>query len=103
MRTILNIGLENNPYDHKGVITEIAKHCNIFQHSVVVSSYLGNDEATSIIYVDRIFTDSEIQNFCNVFTQECIAVLDNTHKGRLIYNPSFAGEKYTFDLQYFVI
>lgn len=103
MRTIFNIGLENNPYDHKGVLSVISQHCNVFHHSVVISSYLGNDEATSVIYVDRVFTDKEIENFCNIFTQECIALLDNGHKGRLIYNPNFVGEKYTFDLQYFVI
>ncbi len=116
MTTIqLNIGLENNPF--KGVeILSILSSLPIFNVTkesrtmarTVTGTYNGEPEETVVIKAsmeDDMDITLTIEVLCDWFKQECIAIkLTNSDHtiGRLIYHPSFDGEKQEFNEKYFI-
>lgn len=103
-----NIGLENNP------ITEIKDYANLFYNmlgcspiknvSIETMTYEGKPERTIVFRTECRATarqlKSKIEWLCTITEQDMIPFKANG-KGYMVYNPSYEGEKYKFDDQYF--
>lgn len=105
---ILNLGLENNPLKNKIVVNpEAAVTIGSYKYkkcSFEESTYNEKKELTFVAGFECGFAVSkiilEIELMCLEMEQECIAVLIDGI-GYLVYNPTFVGDKFAFDLQYF--
>ena len=101
-KVILNVGLGNNPYgfdvlrdyfiQRKG-----AKFCRY-----AVGKWDGVSEPTCVVSIEM---DGDVREFveglCGWTTQTAIAVrIDGV--GDLVYEPSYEGERYVFDEDYFI-
>lgn len=108
MKTVLNIGLENNPKSPEGVLEVIeALFCftELVEQRTQDGQFNGNDENTLVVELDSGLDVGtlrlNIELLCEVLTQESIAVKFNG-KGELVFNPEFKGERYEFNEDYFL-
>jgi hypothetical protein len=101
--------LNNNPYTALQVINHFRLvkfiYFGFLSARVQAGEYNGEVEPTIIIELTTSDTKSkvirEIVKLCWVFTQECIPV-SSTEFSELVYHPSYTGEKFSFDPQYFI-
>jgi hypothetical protein len=103
MTTIINIGLNNNPYDVVDIISLLNQ---LFGDTPIVFSiddgiYNGAIEPTLAIAYDDSIDNTTIETICLLLTQTCIAV-KRDGIGELVYVPDYTGEKYIFDEQFFI-
>lgn len=101
----LNIGLNNNPYTYEDVVNitfdKLASKGSPLTARLHIGTYLGQPEPTAVIQIDSNADRTAIEELCQTFTQECIAVMQGIN-GDLVYNPNFKGQQYTFDSNYFI-
>ena len=104
----LNIGLENNAYSVEEITSILQKKLGILTYlktRIHSGQWNSKPERTLIVQFDSAhaysFIIALIEELCEIFTQEAIAVKSG-HYGVLVYNQNFAGEKFTFDNQYFI-
>lgn len=105
----LNIGLNNNPYGKSIVVltNELLGDLFLDIDSAFVHNgqWEGNDEPTLVItaLTTDSFEDFEkyVEQLTQHFTQQAIA-FKYGGKGVLTYNPSFTGERYEFNDEYFI-
>ena len=107
MKISLNIGLNNNPYNHEQIKNLLSNIGTILNSRQVDSTYIGNIEPTSVIIIDVPFKNNKnlvnwIEDLCKITTQEAIAVKNDEGFKQLVYNPNFKGEILKFDENYFV-
>ena len=100
----INIGLNNNPL----TLEEIAKlinQCKVFgltKYAEKLGEYDGADEPTFVGELE-VMTSNFVEAFCEIMTQDCIAFYNHDKEvGELVYNPLYEGEKYEFDMKYFL-
>lgn len=106
MKITLNIGLNNNPYNHtelKNLLTIVGTVLNARQ---IDSTYNGVLEPTSVIIIDLNLANTRdlrkwVQDLCIITMQECIAVKNDEGFEELIYNKNFRGEMYKFSQEFF--
>ena len=102
----LNIGLNNNPFNAHQIFDMLQDFYLVPSiMAVEMGEYNNNEEPTLVVRVRPMLDDMDslIRELCKVLTQECIAYInDSTEEGKLVYNESFEGEKYVFDMQYFI-
>ena len=108
-KLILNIGLENNPFDKIAAYKRL-KQTYLFEQSLFkddISTYKGKKERTLIVETTTSYRLSKvieiIENLCNTFEQECIAIQYNQVQ-ILIYNPTTklpTDEQLAFDKEVF--
>lgn len=109
MHTQLNIGMGNNPLRINQtfkIVSEILTQFSAkdIKHRFDVGQYLDEIEETLIIsfYGDnQELTEKIVTSLCILFDQECIAIKIND-KGLLIFNPTYTGEIYSFNEDYFI-
>lgn len=106
MKITLNIGLNNNPYNHTELKNLLNNVGTILNSRQIDSTYNGVLEPTSVIIVDLDVLNTKIlrewvKDLCNITTQECIAVKNDDGFQELIYNRGFKGEKHTFSTDFF--
>jgi hypothetical protein len=95
----LNIGLNNNPLSFLEVVS-CFEFSGLTQFEFRIGKYVENREPTAVIQLSEL---PDIEFLCQFFTQECIAVLnESTGIGSLVYDPNFKGKKYQFDFEYFL-
>jgi hypothetical protein len=122
MRTTLvtiNIGLNNNPFTAQEIAQNFQElYTNrgaIVETFEALGEYVDNPEPTLVIKISTdlasfIWWKSEVKDFTIIYTQECIPVRVEhtdangfkTTKQALIFNPEYSGERYEFDLKYFI-
>ena len=106
-RIVLNIGLNNNPKQAHEVATIARERLGIDRATwaTELGEYLETDEPTLVLHGDTAaaFHDivNEIAKLSTELTQECIAIKIG-ERGRLVYDPKYIGERYTFDEKYFL-
>jgi len=104
MKTILNIGLNNNPYD----VADITYVLNTLfdgkptNFDILNGEYNGEVEPTLAVEYDGALFNHELESLCELLTQECIAVKVDG-KGKMIFNPNFTGDKFEFSDEHFLI
>ena len=106
----LNIGLENNPltaYQIEQLINFTINSNGRIYTRQTTGEYNSEAEHTLIVMIagttfDRYYIQSFVQLLCTICTQECIPVHSPGYYRELIYNANFEGEKFTFDIQYFI-
>jgi hypothetical protein len=105
-QVIFNIGLNNNTKNSYGVITSILNsQVGLSKWKVEDGEYVNSIEPTVVAYghtelgTEQIL--EEVEKMCVFMTQECIAVMIDG-VGYLVYDPSFEGDRYEFDKQYFL-
>jgi hypothetical protein len=101
---ILNIGLNNNPRSFDDIAVDLDAMFTIRGPvAKALGEWDGNSELTLVAYVAECDKKS-IELLCKIYTQECIAVWSaDFNDGWLVYKPSFEGERYTFDKEYFLM
>jgi hypothetical protein len=108
MKTLqINIGLCNNSMTPEEVIYYIAsnKEYRLMAYQIVDAEFNGNVEPTFVGLLEYKYSRqskilSDFENMASVMTQESIAI--KTDKMQVLaFNPSYAGEGYEFDNQYF--
>lgn len=117
MKILFNIGLGNNPltkFDSDGTPSSV--QLKVFElimqygyaepyYKISEGMYNGQKEYT---YVGTLWLNEGLdidvvtEELCIAMTQECISYTCK-EQGKLIYNPSFEGERYEFNEQYFII
>lgn len=106
-RIVLNIGLNNNPKQAHEVATIARERLGIDRATwaTELGEYLQDAEPTLVLHGDTAaaFHEivNEIANLSTELTQECIAVKIG-ERGRLVYDPKYTGDRYTFDEKYFL-
>ena len=108
MRTLqINIGLSNNTMTAEQVIDYMAsnKEYRLMAYQIVDSEFNGNVEPTFVGLLEYNYTRqskilSDFENIASVMTQESIAIKTDKMQA-LAFNPSYAGDVYEFDNQYF--
>lgn len=108
MKTLqINIGLRNNPFTAEQVIDYIAsnKEYRLMAYQIVDSEFQGNVEPTFVGLMEYKYSRqskilSDFENIASVMTQESIAIKTDKMQA-LAFNPSYAGDGYEFDNQYF--
>ena len=108
MRTLqINIGLNNNLFTPEQVIDYIAsnKEYRLMAYQIVDAEFNGNVEPTFVGLLEYKYnTQSKIlqdfENIASVMTQGSIALVTDKMQV-LAFNPSYEGEGYQFDEQYF--
>ena len=117
MKIKFNIGLGNNPLTkyYSDGITPDNLQLDIFnllmQYGYAEPYYkicdgLYNDQKeytyVGILWLnDGLDIDAVTEDLCEAMTQECISY-KSEDESKLIYNPLFDGEKYTFNEEYFI-
>jgi hypothetical protein len=95
----LNIGLNNNPFSFIEVVS-FFEDLGLTEFEKRLGEYTFNPEPTAVLVLDELPC---IETLCKFFTQECIAVVDeSTGIGSLVYDTNFRGERYEFDWKYFL-
>jgi bifunctional N-acetylglucosamine-1-phosphate-uridyltransferase/glucosamine-1-phosphate-acetyltransferase GlmU-like protein len=113
MKVELNIGLNNNPFDlgqalSLTIATLSAHKATGFASRLAMGKFNDSDEPTLVMALDWPATStaslqSLIEALSTIMTQQCIAVyLPETNQGFLEYEHLWDGEKYTFDIEYFI-
>ena len=106
-RIVLNIALNNNPKQAHEVATIARERLGIDRATwaTELGEYLQDAEPTLVLHGDTAAAFHDIVNviakLSTEFTQECIAVKIG-NRGRLIYAPEYADERYTFDEKFFL-
>ena len=102
--TTLNIGLNNNPKTTEEITQTLNKLVGRapVKRSLVDGEYKGDVEPTLVlVYENERLTRVQLQTLCEQTTQEAIA-LKRDGKGRLVFNPNYRGQKFTFNQDYFI-
>lgn len=99
MKTKLNIGLNNNPFNFKEVVQIVTIH-GIVKARLETGEYNGAAEPTAVIEVEHLIPVNWTR-LADLFTQECIAVVDD-NGGKLVFGSTYTGPKYQFDPAYFI-
>jgi hypothetical protein len=95
----LNIGLNNNPFTFIETVS-FFEFSGLTQFEFRWGIYDGHREPTAVLQLSEL---PDVELLCKFFTQECIAVLDeSTGIGSLIYNPDYQGDRHQFDFEYFL-
>lgn len=101
-KVILNVGLGNNPYGFDVLRDYFSdgKSAKVVEYAV--GQWDGCEEPTCVVSFEM---DGDVRQFveklCGWTTQTAIAVkVDGV--GDLVYEPSYEGERYTFDERYFI-
>jgi len=95
----LNIGLNNNPFTFLETVA-FFEFSGLTKFEFRIGKYVENREPTAVLQLSEL---PDIEFLCQFFTQECIAILDeSTGIGSLIYRPDFKGDRYSFDFEYFL-
>lgn len=109
----INIGLLNNSkVKDVNDISELLRYfknnddIELLAHRLDTGEYTGNTEPTLVGIVQfkaqtLPYLITCIEDMCRHLTQECIPV-SNEQFDLLIYKPSFEGERYKFNEQYFI-
>ena len=108
MKTLqINIGLNNNPFTSDEVIDYIAsnKEYRLMAYQIVDSEFQGNVEPTFVGLLEYKYNRQskilqDFENIASVMTQGSIALVTDKMQV-LAFNPSYNGEGYQFDNQYF--
>jgi hypothetical protein len=108
MKTLqINIGLNNNPFTAEEVIDYIAsnKEYRLIAYQIVDAEFKGNVEPTFVGLLEYNYSRqskilSDFENIASVMTQESIALVTDKMQV-LAFNPSYEGDGYEFDSQYF--
>jgi hypothetical protein len=108
MKTLqINIGLNNNPMTPEEVIDYIAsnKEYRLMAYHIVDAEFNGNVEPTFVGLLEYKYNRQskilqDFENIASVMTQESIAIKTNKMQA-LAFNPSYNGDEYEFDNQYF--
>ena len=100
----INIGLNNNPLN----LEQIAKLLNQFMlfgltdYAEQIGQYVEAIEPTFVGELE-VITANHVEALCEIMTQDCIAIYNHDLEiGELVYNPLYEGEKYEFDMKYFL-
>ena len=95
--TTLNIGLNNNPFELKGILKVLRQHLKDTPIDYKLDEGIYNNvvEPTLVIAYDDDYDDAIIKDLCTVMKQTCIAVKVNG-VGKLIYNRSHNGERFRY-------
>jgi len=108
MQTLqINIGLNNNTMTAEQVIDYIAsnKEYRLMAYQIVDAEFNGNVEPTFVGLMEYKYSRQskilqDFENIASVMTQESIALV--TEKMQVLaFNPSYNGDGYEFDSQYF--
>lgn len=103
----LNIGLNNNPYGSSpvSITNQLSLFLDIDNAFVHNGQWEGQDEPTLVVtaLTTDSFADFEkyVEQLTQHFTQQAIA-FKYGGKGVLTYDPSFDGERYEFNDEYFI-
>ncbi len=108
MKTLqINIRLNNNPFTSDEVIDYMAsnKEYRLMAYQIVDAEFNGNVEPTFVGLLEYKYNRQskilqDFENIASVMTQESIAIKTDIMQV-LAFNPSYAGEGYQFDSQYF--
>lgn len=110
-RVTINIGLNNNSmtFDQvvKYLILEFVGYVvdEKTLQKPVIGQYVGQDEPTVVIELMTSLSNGQIlldfENLAELMNQECIAV-STDGMDILAFSNIYKGEKYNFDLQYFL-
>ena len=108
MKTLqINIGLNNNLFTSEEVISYMAsnKEYRLMAYQIVDSEFQGKVEPTFVGLLEYNYSRqskilSDFENIASVMTQESIAIVTDKMQV-LAFNPSYEGEGYEFDEQYF--
>ena len=108
MKTLqINIGLNNNPFTAEEVIDYIGsnKEYRLMAYQIVDSEFQGKVEPTFVGLLEYKYSRQskilqDFENIASVMTQESIALVTDKMQV-LAFNPSYEGEGYQFDSQYF--
>ena len=108
MKTLqVNIGLNNNTMTAEQVVDYMSsnKEYRLMAYQIVDSEFQGNVEPTFVGLLEykyprqsKILQDFE--NIASVMTQESIALVTD-RMSVIAFNPSYNGDGYQFDNQYF--
>ena len=101
-QVILNVGLGNNPYSYDVLKDYFIEYKGAVLTQYSVGEWEGNDEPTCVVSVEM---EGDVRDFveklCGWTTQTAIAIkVDGI--GDLVYEPSYDGDRYTFDERYFI-
>ena len=101
-KVILNVGLGNNPYGFDVLRDYFSDGKSAKVVDYAVGQWDGCEEPTCVVSIEM---DGDVREFverlCGWTTQTAIAVkVDGV--GDLVYEPSYQGERYTFDERYFI-
>lgn len=113
MKVELNIGLNNNPFDLSKALSltvaTLSDHgATGFGSRLAMGKFNDSDEPTLVMALDWPATStaslqSLIEALSTIMNQQCIAVyLPEADQGFLEYAHLWDGEKYTFDMKYFI-
>ena len=113
MKVELNIGLNNNPFDLSNAlaltVATLSPHkATGFSSRFAIGKFNDGDEPTLVMALDWPATSpaslqSLIEALSTIMTQQRIAVyLPETNQGFLEYAHLWDGEKYKFDIEYFI-
>ena len=108
MKTLqINIGLNNNPFTAEQVIDYIAsnKEYRLMAYQIVDAEFNGNVEPTFVGLMEYKYNRQskilqDFENIASVMTQESIALVTDKMQV-LAFNPSYEGEGYEFNNEYF--
>jgi hypothetical protein len=108
MKTLqINIGLNNNPFTSDEVIDYIASNneYRLIAYQIVDAEFQGKVEPTFVGLMEYKYSRQskilqDFENIASVMTQGSIALVTDRMQV-LAFNPSYEGEGYEFDEQYF--
>jgi hypothetical protein len=108
-RVTINIGLNNNTMTFNQALESLNNLEGYEVISVpskaVIGQYVGQDEPTIVIELMTSLSNGQIlvdfENLAELMNQECIAV-STDGMDILAFSKTYEGEKYNFDLQYFL-
>lgn len=108
MRTLqINIGLNNNPFTAEQVIDYIAsnKEYRLMAYQIVDSEFNAEPEQAFVGLLEYKYNRQskilqDFENIASVMTQSGIALVTD-RMSVIAFNPSFDGEGYEFNNEYF--
>ena len=108
MKTLqINIGLNNNTMTAEEVINYIAgnKEYRLMAYQIVDGEFNGSVEPTFVGLMEYKYSRQskilqDFENIASVMTQESIALVTDKMQV-LAFNPSYNGDEYKFDMEYF--
>lgn len=108
MKTIqINIGLNNNTFTSEGVEVYLSRleGYRLMACYEKDMTFQGNVEPTFVAMLEYCYRDeskvlADFERICSVMTQESIAISTDSMEV-LAFNPSYNGERYRFDPQFF--
>lgn len=101
-KVILNVGLGNNPYGFDVLRDYFSERKGAKVVKYAVGQWDGCEEPTCVVSIEMYGDVRQfVERLCGWTTQTAIAVkVDGV--GDLVYEPSYEGERYTFDERYFI-